>query len=62
MFLSYNMFFILDEAKKLDIIRDEGRHITYAVLDVVKPRENRLSSSISDGELSSSDDLEEVEK
>ena len=55
------MFFILDEAKKLDIIRDEGRHITYAVLDVVKPRVERLSGSISEIELSSSDDSEEVE-
>ena len=62
MFLSYNMFFILDEAKKLDIIRDEGRHITYAVLTVVKPKEERLSTSISEIELSSSDDSEEVEK
>ena len=62
MFLSYNMFFILDEAKKLDIVRDEGRHITYAVLTVVKPKEERLSTSISVIELSSSDDSEEVEK
>lgn len=34
MYLSYNMFFILDEAKKPDIILDERRNISYEVLDI----------------------------
>lgn len=37
-FLAYNMFFILDEKKKPDIIRDESRNITYQVLNVVKEK------------------------
>lgn len=41
MFLAYNMFFILDEEKRADIIRDESRQISYALLEVVKPRESR---------------------
>lgn len=28
-FLAYNMFFILDEDSRIDIIRDEGRDLTY---------------------------------
>jgi len=28
-FLSYNMFFILDESKRPDLIHDEFRNITY---------------------------------
>ena len=30
-FLAYNMFFILDDSRRPDIIRDEGRQISYAV-------------------------------
>lgn len=37
-FLAYNMFLILEE-KRPDIIRDEKRQISYALLDVVKPKD-----------------------
>lgn len=56
------MFFILADKRKPDIIRDEGRHITYQVLDVVKKREQRLSNSISDEEESASESSEEKEE
>lgn len=36
-FLSYNMFFLLNENRKADLIRDESRMISYQLLDVVKP-------------------------
>lgn len=35
-FLSYNMFFILDESKP-DVIRNENYNMSYPVLDTIKP-------------------------
>ena len=35
-YMSYNMFFILDEHQKPDIIRDESRQISYAVQTVIR--------------------------
>ncbi len=35
-FLAYIMFFILDEDKGVNIIRDEAKKITYPVLEVAK--------------------------
>ena len=35
-YMSYNMFFILDEHQKPDIIRDESRQISYAVKTVIR--------------------------
>ena len=35
-FLAYNMFFILDVNREPDLIRDEGRQITYAVKNVIE--------------------------
>lgn len=49
------MFFILDETKRADIIRDEGRNITYQVLDVIKLRERNLSKSSIDSSAYSSE-------
>jgi len=34
-FLSYNILFILDDNKRADLIRDENRQITYALVDVI---------------------------
>ena len=34
-FLAYNMFFILYDNRKPDLIRDEGRQISYAVKNVI---------------------------
>ena len=34
-YLAYNMFFILDDQRGPDLIRDEGRKITYAVKNVI---------------------------
>ena len=34
-FLAYNMFFILDVNREPDLIRDEGRRISYAVMNVI---------------------------
>ena len=56
------MFFILDEEKKLDIVRDEGRHITYAVLDVFKPKEARNSLITENSSSSSGEDSLEEEQ
>ena len=33
--MAYNMFFILDDNRKPDLIRDEGRQISYAVKNVI---------------------------
>ncbi len=35
-FLSVMMFFILDPERQIDIVRDESRHVSYAVLDLIK--------------------------
>ena len=35
-YMSYNMFFILDEHQKPDILRDESRQISYAVKTVIR--------------------------
>lgn len=51
------MFFILDEERKIDIIRDEGRNITYQVLDVIMPKKQTLSATMIQS--SSSDSSEE---
>lgn len=56
-FLAYNMFFILDEDKLPDIIRDEGRQITYKMLSIIK--KPRLSNSISDIDTEMSESSEE---
>ncbi len=45
-FLAYNMFFILDEDKGVNIIRDEANKITYPVLEVAKVEKPRLSTII----------------
>ena len=50
-FLAYNMFLILEEGWLPDIIRDEGRKISYKILDVVK--QPRASASIADLDSSS---------
>ena len=34
-FLAYNMFFLLEDNMRPDIIRDEGRQISYAVKNVI---------------------------
>ena len=34
-FLAYNLFFILDANRRPDLIRDEGRQISYAVKNVI---------------------------
>ncbi len=54
------MFFILDEEKRPDIIRDESRNISYNLLNVVK--QPRFSAPIvySDSSSSSDDDEEQV--
>ena len=51
------MFFILDEERRIDIIRDEGRNITYQVLDVIMPKKQTLSATLIQS--SSSDSSEE---
>lgn len=51
------MFFILDEERRIDIIRDEGRNITYQVLDVIMPKKQTLSATMIQS--SSSDSSEE---
>lgn len=38
-FLAYNLFFILDESRRPDIIRDETRRISYTLLDLIKPKQ-----------------------
>ena len=53
------MFLILDEEKRPDIMRDERRHITYQVLDVVKEREPNVSISIIESSTSSDENSEE---
>jgi hypothetical protein len=45
-FLAYIMFFILDEDKGVNIIRDEAKKITYPVLEVAKVEKPRLSTII----------------
>ncbi len=42
-FLSYMMFFILEDEKAPSIIHDNNCHITYAVLDVVNVKGARSS-------------------
>lgn len=51
------MFFILDEERRIDIIRDKGRNITYQVLDVIMPKKQTLSATMIQS--SSSDSSEE---
>ncbi len=34
-FLAYNMFLIFDDNRRPDLIRDEGRKVTYAVKNVI---------------------------
>ena len=34
-FLAYNMFFIFDVNREPDLIRDEGRRVSYAVKNVI---------------------------
>lgn len=51
------MFFILDEERRIEIIRDEGRNITYQVLDVIMPKKQTLSATMIQS--SSSDSSEE---
>lgn len=62
MYLAYNMFVILDEERRPDIIRDEGRRISYEVLDVVKPKEKGFSHSIIGSSSSSNEDSLEEEQ
>ncbi len=54
------MFFILDEGKRPDIIRDEGRNISYNLLNVVK--QPRFSALIVDSDSSSSSDSDEEQE
>ena len=51
-FLAFNMFFILDEGQRPDIIRDEAKKVSYRLLKVVK--EPSFSASIIDDSSSSS--------
>ena len=53
-YLAYNMFFILDEERRPDLIRDEGRKVTYPLLEVVKKQ--RFSVSVVEDTSSSSSD------
>ena len=55
-FLAYNMFFILDDSKGPDLIRDEGRQITYAVKDVI---DTNISASTLQDDSEKSDSEEE---
>ena len=59
-FLAFNMFFILDEDQRPDIIRDEAKKVTYRLLKVVK--EPSLSTSIIDDSSSSSGESSEEEE
>lgn len=52
------MFFIVDEAKRPDIIYDANFERSYRYLEVLKPREPRTSNIISD-DSSSSETLNE---
>ena len=54
LFLAYNMFFLFDRTRRPDIIRDEGRKITYPILQVVKP--HRFSASFEEDSSSESSD------
>ncbi len=58
-FLAYNMFFILEEGWRPDIIRDEARKVSYKILDVVK--QPRASASIADLDSSSHSDSSDEE-
>ncbi len=57
-FLAYNMFFILDDSKGPDLIRDEARQITYAVKDVI---DINISASTLQDDSEKSDSEEEEE-
>ena len=59
-FLAFNMFFILDEGQRPDIIRDEAKKFSYRVLKVVK--EPSFSTSIIDDSSSSSGESSEEEE
>lgn len=59
-YLSCNIIFILDEEKRPDIIRDEGRKITYPLLEVVKSRVMSENNSILSSS-SSSENSQELE-
>jgi hypothetical protein len=56
-FLSYNMFLILEERKRPDIIRDENREISYPLLRVLKSQ--TLSDSVDDESSSYEESSEE---
>ena len=59
-FLAFNMFFILDEGQRPDIIRDEAKKVSYRLLKVVK--EPSFSASIIDDSSSSSGESSEEEE
>ena len=59
-FLAFNMFFILDEGQRPDIIRDEATKVSYRLLKVVK--EPSFSASIIDDSSSSSSESSEEEE
>ena len=56
-FLAFNMFFILDEGQRPDIIRDEAKKVSYRLLKVVE--EPSFSTSIIDDSSSSSGESSE---
>lgn len=66
LFLVYNMFLLLDGNKKVDIIRDERKNISYHLLDVVvKLKKPRMSTQISSDDSTSTlneSDEEEVKE
>lgn len=39
------MFILLDENARVDVVRDESRHVTYAVLDVIDVINSRITTS-----------------
>jgi len=54
------MFFILDEAKKPDIIYDANLDRSYRFIEVLKPRELRSSHTLSDDSFSSESSNEDA--
>ncbi len=54
------MFFIVDEAKRPDIIYDANFERSYRYLEVLKPREPRISTNCSDDSSSSETSNEDV--